>query len=175
MGNLTAYLQKAFAERCPEELNNLFGYSSRADVLLAKNDGSRRLWIEFEVSRADPVANHAKFATAHLFSRQLESDCFISMVSSHVPRGRRNLAANTIYVMREAGMNAFQTFLLPEFAPDQIKRLNHLKVEEIQRELLPVNREIERAVSVSESVLATREKRIYFAANLLEVMLNLRR
>jgi hypothetical protein len=29
--------------------------------------GSRRLWIEFEISRADPVANHAKFATAQLF------------------------------------------------------------------------------------------------------------
>jgi hypothetical protein len=28
------------------------------------------LWIEFEVSRADPVANHAKFATAHLFQPQ---------------------------------------------------------------------------------------------------------
>ena len=33
-----------------------------ADVLLERVDGSRRLWVEFEVSRADPVANHAKFA-----------------------------------------------------------------------------------------------------------------
>jgi len=105
MGNLTTYLQRAFSEQCPkgwtsnsevqllsDELNDLFGYSSRADILLTKDDGSRRLWIEFEISRADPVANHAKFATAHLFSRQLQTDCFISMVSSHVVRGRRNLA-----------------------------------------------------------------------------------
>jgi len=70
----------------------LFGYTSRADILLTKDDGSRRLWIEFEISRADPMANHAKFATAHLFSRQLQTDCFISMVISHVVRGRRNLA-----------------------------------------------------------------------------------
>lgn len=142
MGNLTKYLQHAFAEQCPtgwtstsevqllsSKLNNLFGYSSRADVLLTKNDGSRRLWIEFEVSRADPVANHAKFATAHLFSKQLETDCFISMVSSHVIRGRRNLAANTIYVMREAGMSAFQTILLPDFDPFNIKRLKSFEVE----------------------------------------------
>lgn len=188
MGNLTIYLQKAFAEQCPtgwtsssevqllsNELNDLFGYSSRTDILLTKNDGSRRLWIEFEISRADPVANHAKFATAHLFSRQLETDCFVSMVSSHIVRGRRNLAANTIYVMREAGMNAFQTVLLPDFDPFQIKRLNHLKLDEIQNETLPVRKELERAVSISESILSTNEKRIYFAANLLEVMLNLRR
>jgi hypothetical protein len=188
MGNLTTYLQKAFAEECPtgwtsnsevqllsNELNDLFGYSSRADVLLTKNDGSRKLWIEFEISRADPVANHAKFATAHLFSKQLETDCFVSMISSHVIRGRRNLAANTIYVMREAGMNAFQTVLLPEFDSNRIKHLNHLKVDEIQNEILPVRKEIERALLISESILSTNEKRIYFAANMLEVMLNLRR
>ena len=48
----------------------LLGYAPQADVLLASNDGLHRLWIEFEVSRADPVANHAKFATAHLFQPQ---------------------------------------------------------------------------------------------------------
>ena len=188
MGNLTTYLQKAFAEECPtgwtsnsevqllsNELNDLFGYSSRADVLLTKNDGSRKLWIEFEISRADPVANHAKFATAHLFSKQLQSDCFISMVSSHIVRGRRNLAANTIYIMREAGMKAFQTALLPELNPFQIKRLNHLNLDEIQDEVLPIRKEIERAISISESIMTMNEKRIYFVANSLEVMLNLRR
>jgi hypothetical protein len=188
MGNLTTYLQNAFAQHCPngwscksevlllsKELNELFGYSSRADILLAKNDGSRRLWIEFEVSRADPVANHAKFATAHLFSRQLESDCFISMVSSHIARGRMNLAANTIHVMREAGMNAFQTLLFPDFSPDRIKLLNHLEVSAIYDQSLPVRREVERAFEISKPVLATKERRIYFASNILEVMLNLRR
>jgi hypothetical protein len=188
MGNLTLYLQNAFADLCPanwtcrsevrllsEEFNELFGYSSRADVLLAKTDGSRRLWIEFEISRADPVANHAKFATAHLFSRQLETDCFVSMVSSHVQRGRRNLAANTIHVMREAGMNAFQTVLLPELGPDKIKLLNHARLEDMQNYVLPVGREIERALSISKSVGKVRERRIHFASNLLEVLLNLRR
>lgn len=188
MGNLTTYLQHAFDEQCPNgwtsnsevqllssELNELFGYSSRADVLLTKNDGSRRLWIEFEISRADPVANHVKFATAYLFSKQLETDCFISMVSSHVVRGRRNLASNTIYVLRNVGMSAFQTILLPDFDPFQIKRLNHLPLQEIQNEILPIHNEIERALTISEMVSFTNEKRIYFVANPLEVMLNLRR
>src|SRR5262245_39790495 len=106
MGSLTSYLQKTFIELCPpgwscrhevrllpSELQHVLGYNPRADVLLERNDGARRLWIEFEVSRADPVANHAKFATAHLFKTQLQSDSFVAMVSPHVDRGRRNLAA----------------------------------------------------------------------------------
>ena len=72
-------------------LEALLGYRPRVDVLLEREDGSRRLWIEFEVSRADPVANHAKFATAHLFQPQAEADSFLAMVSPHVARGRRSL------------------------------------------------------------------------------------
>lgn len=98
------------------ELENHLGYRPRADVLLEREDGSKRLWIEFEISRADPVANHAKFATAHLFQPQSANDIFISMVSSHVDLGRRNLAANTILLMRCVGMTAFQTVLLPQFS-----------------------------------------------------------
>jgi len=67
--------------------------------------------------------------------------------------------------MREAGMSAFQTILLPEFDPLQIKRLNHLQINEIKNEILPIRKEFERAVSISESILSTSEKRIYFAAN----------
>src|SRR4051794_15663030 len=100
MGGLAAYLQAQFARQHPEEwqcrpeppvlaadLERLLGYAPRADVVLERADGSRRLWIEFEVSRADPVANHAKFATAHLFSQQRSTDVFISMISAHVTRG----------------------------------------------------------------------------------------
>ena len=73
MGALTGYLQDAFERLSPRgwscrreaaflsrELDRRLGYRPRADVLLEKADGSRRLWIEFEVSRADPVANHVK-------------------------------------------------------------------------------------------------------------------
>jgi hypothetical protein len=133
------------------------------------------LWIEFEVSRADPVANHAKFATSHLFHPQPERDVFVSMVSSHVQRGRRNLAANTIALMRCIGMNAFQTTLFPAIAPVEIKRLNHLDSNALGQENLDIVSEIERAISVSETILATSERRIHFAGELAEVMLNVRR
>src|SRR5215468_210834 len=105
MGTLTTYLQTEFAAVCPvgwtcrhevpildRKLEDLLGFSSRVDLVLEKLDESRRLWVEFEVSRADPVANHAKFATDHLFQPQPPNDIFVSMVSRHVERGRRNLA-----------------------------------------------------------------------------------
>ena len=95
MGALTSYLQDAFARLCPMaghvhvrfvclrlELEILLGYSPRADVLLEKQDRSRRLWIEFEVSRADSVANHVKFATTHLFMPQLHEDSFVAKIQS---------------------------------------------------------------------------------------------
>lgn len=187
MGNLTRYLQDAFAAGCPAgwrcssevpvlpaELESFLGYRSRADVLLERTDGSRRLWIEFEISRADPVANHAKFATAHLFRPQLPDDTFVAMVSSHVTRGRRNLASNTIHLMRHLGMNAFQTLLLPGFGPDEIKRINHLKLPSIEFENIPVSAEIERALAVSEPLLESPDRRIHMAGDLTEVMLNIR-
>lgn len=104
MVQLARFMQQAFSAQCPEgwtcsseqrvlslEMEKLLGYSPRADVCLEREDGTRKLWIEFEISRADPVANHAKFASSHLFKAFGPADVFVSMVSSHVTRRRRNL------------------------------------------------------------------------------------
>lgn len=186
MGSLTRYLQDGFARHCPRgwaahpeagllapEMQKVLGFSPRADVLLAREDGSRRIWIEFEVSRADPVANHAKFAAAHLFAHDLENDVFLSMVSTHVVRGRRNLAAAMTGVMRRFGIRAFQTVLLPECAPGIVKTLNHMPPEALTREGPPVQPEVERALSVCESVAAVPGTTIHFAGDALDVLLNL--
>jgi hypothetical protein len=187
MGALTEYLQDSFAEFCPPgwtcrrevpvldgAMAELFGYMPKADVALERDDGQRKLWIEFEVSRADPVANHAKFATAHLFQPQRPTEAFISMVSGHVVRGRRNLAANTICLMRHIGMNAFHTTLLPNVEPDEIRRLNHLDKHALAGLNLQPQREIARAIEISQPVVTTREHRIYFVGDLLDVFCNLR-
>src|SRR5262245_10408616 len=100
MGSLASHLQQEFVRRCPSgwtstkechllssDLEQVVGYAPRADVVLEQVSPSRRLWIEFEISRADPVANHAKFATAHLFRPQDQNDVFIAMISPHVARG----------------------------------------------------------------------------------------
>lgn len=188
MGSLAGFLQRRFCECCPSgwrcrsevhvldpAFRELLGYSPRADVLLEREDGTRRLWIEFEVSRADPVANHAKFATSHLFQPQADTDVFVAMVSSHVARGRRNLAANTILLMRHIGMNAFQTLLLPRCEPKAIKRLNHLTAHQLGAESLDAEGELQRALLISEPLAMIGEHRIHFVGDLLEVICNLQR
>src|SRR5262245_58191860 len=144
MGTLTPFLQGEFARLCPPEweceaerpllsaeLQSLLGYDPRADVVLTNRATKARVWIEFEVSRADPVANHAKFATAHLYSPQAPADHFVAMLSPHIDRGRRNLASATIRLMRRIGMSAFQTTLLPLTQPGEIKRLNSLEAADL--------------------------------------------
>jgi hypothetical protein len=185
MGNLAKYLQEALMRRCPEgwkchpeykifnpELECLLGFSPRADVLLLHQESGRRLWIEFEISRADPVANHAKFATGHFFRPFGPDVTFVSMVSSHVDRGRRNLAAAMIPLMRQLGISAFQTALLPSVKPDEIKVLNHLSLEELSQRRLPIGREIERAIAVPTAVHAVDNAAVHFTGDPFEVMFN---
>ncbi len=187
-GTLTRFLQDQFEATCPkgwtvarevnllpEQMRELLGYSPRADVVMTRDDGRRRLWIEFEVSRADPVANHAKFATSHLFYPQPETDAFVAMVSPHVVRGRANLAANTVQLMRRLGMNAFQTILLPQYPPSEIKRINHLSYHQLRQNGLDVAPEIERALVISEALQEHEGFKLFFTGNVLEAVLNLHR
>lgn len=161
MGSLTTYLQREIPKRLPSgwacdtearllgnDVTQLLGYDPRADVVLIHAGTDARVWIEFEVSRADPVANHAKFATAHLFVPQRPADHFVAMLSPHIDRGRRNLAAATIRLMRRVGMSAFQTTLLPLATPDEVKRLNQLPVNALATEHVDVAAEVERVLAV---------------------------
>jgi hypothetical protein len=185
MGKLTGYLQEQFHMHSPPEwgcshevrlllpeLAAIIGYAPRADIVLSHRTENRRLWIEFEVSRADPVANHAKFATAHLFQPQSSDDVFVSMVSRHVDRGRRNLAANTIRLMRRVGMNAVQTVLFPKLGGLEVQGFNHMTADELRANGPDVKPEIERALVVTTPQGATGDHRIYLAGEVVDVLLN---
>ena len=187
MGSLTGYLQDRFRAECPpgwkcesesrlltRELEAILGYAPRADVLLAERAAGRRLWIEFEVSRADPVANHTKFATGHLFQPQAPQDFFVSMVSRHVERGRRNLAANTIHLMRHVGMQAVQTALFPSLNGVEVQRFNQMDKDELRRIGPDVQPEIERVFAVTTPQGDTGEHRIYLAGDVVDTLLNAR-
>jgi hypothetical protein len=187
VGTLTPFLQREFKRHAPpgwecsseesllpDELTSLLGYRPRADVVLSDPSSQSRIWIEFEVSRADPVANHAKFATAHLYAPQPPSDHFVSMISPHVDRGRRNLAAATVRLMRWIGMSAFQTTLLPLTTPEQIQGLNHLSAEALQTEVIDVGEEINRLLAVVTPVGRWGRLAVHLVGDILDVLLNLR-
>jgi hypothetical protein len=161
--------------RFAPEIGTAIGCDPHADVCLTMDDGARRIWIEFEISRADPVANHVKFAVAHGFVPQRSGDAFVSMVSSHVAVGRRSLASAAILLMRHVGMSAFQTLLLPRVAPAEVAALNGLSAGELRRRKLPIGDEIDRVLRIVDAVSDQPRYRIHFAADVGEVLMNARR
>ncbi len=72
MGSLARFMQQQFEEHCPpgwvcsREISPLskthsqrMGYKPQADILLEREGGSRRLWIELEISRAYSAADYS--------------------------------------------------------------------------------------------------------------------
>jgi hypothetical protein len=189
VGSLTAHLQERFALACPggwscraevplvdPAASRRLGFEPRADLLLERSDGHRRVWVEFEISRADPVANHAKFATSMYFEGNGTSDAFVSMASRHIAPGRAALAAGTAMMMRSLGIPAFQVDLLPGFDSAEIKRLNGLTRDRLA-ELRPIDvrPELDRVLAVADAVITHGWHRIHKADNRFTVSMSVRR
>jgi hypothetical protein len=147
----------------------MLGYQPKADLMLQNASTRQRVWIELEVSRADPAANHMKFGSAHLLNPLPTSDAFVSLVSRHIATGRSNLAAHATWLLRANGLRAFQMPLLPELDALTIKRLNQ---GEVSLDKLPTP-------DLGEILLATEPdgssdgSGIYRVTNRLEVILNI--
>lgn len=151
------------------------GFEPRADVLLERSDQSARIWIEFEISRADPVANHAKFATARFLEGTRGSESFVSMTSRHISPGRAALAAGTVMLMRGAGIPAFQVSLLPAFDGETIKRLNALSRGELMQAVdFDIAAEIDRVLEVTSGQDVENGYRIHKVDNHFAVNINAR-
>jgi hypothetical protein len=185
--SLAHFLQTSFAAEVPDEwqcsserrllpadLERDLGFSPRVDIVLENPARKRRIWIEFEISRADPAANHLKFAVGHLFHPAVAADTFLSMVSNHVARGRANLGASAILLMRNLGINAFQTPLLPHLQASAVKELNHLAASELQARGIDVTGEVQRAFAVTAPAFSIKDDEVYYAANEFEVSRNVR-
>lgn len=186
MASLARQLQQSFVEHCPAgwecipqaravsaQACAILGFSPQADILLRQQATGRRLWVELEISRADPVANHAKFASSHFVEAFPSTDTFLAMVSNHVVSGRRNLAAHTVGVLRALGMRAFQTHLLPQCNGTEIKRLNHLPPDVLRLEAPDARPELRRLFAVTDSLGQFAGREIHFAANDIEVLTNI--
>jgi len=188
MGALTGFLQEQFASCCPpgwrcraevplvdKRAARRLGFEPRADVLLERTDQSHKIWIEFEISRADPVANHAKFATARFLEPGSQADTFVSTARRHIAPGRLALAAGTALMMRGLGFSAFQIQLLPQFDGDAIKTMNAASRTELPSVAsFAVSTEIDRALSVAEGRDVDGRHRIHRVDNAFTVAANVR-
>lgn len=148
------------------------GFDPCVDMLFEGSEG-RRVAVEFEVSRADPVANQVKFILALDEGALRADDVIVSMVSSHVVRGRRAVAAAFSRHLRAKGVCAFQTSLLPFEKPDVVRTLNQSPVETLGDRALPVREEIERVFSIVEPRGESAHHRIHFAGDVTDVVANL--
>jgi hypothetical protein len=187
-GRLAGFLQRAFARGSPRrgwtcsieaplidpQAARRLGFNPRVDVLMTRSDDARRIWVEFEVSRADPVANQAKFASAAFFEGCGAGDAFVSMASRHIAPGRKALMATTAMFMRSVGIPAFQVDLLPDTDGPTIKSLNATRAQELERASIDVDAEIDRVIAVADAKLISGWHRIHMADNAFTVSANVR-
>jgi hypothetical protein len=96
------------------------------------------------------------------------------MISRHVDRGRRNLAANTVHLMRRVGMNAVQTVLFPDLIGSEVQRFNHMPPDELRASGPDVRPEVERVLAVTTPQGSVGNHRIYFAGEIVDALLNAR-
>lgn len=160
----------------PPDLANAIGTNPAADLAIERVDTGQRLWLELEISRADPVANHAKFAVAHLAQgarRSEPPDIFVSLMSPHVTAGRRRLAAHAVTMMRRLDMLAFQTVLFPQLDGARIKALNHMGPAQLSEACPPVAPEWRRVLQVCEPVRRDDGHDILFVGDPAEVRWNI--
>ncbi|GDX83298.1 hypothetical protein LBMAG42_51090 [Deltaproteobacteria bacterium] len=183
-GNLARHIQHTLGETAPRgwrvagterrllatELEGRVGYAPAADLVIENTTGTRRIWVELEISRADPVANHAKFAIASRLQRF--DDTFVAMVSRHVTGGRRALCSHAITMMRQLGVDAFQTSLLPQLDGAEIKRLNHLSRPELVAACPSLAPDWERLLTVSAPLTERDGRRILFIGDPVEAAWN---
>lgn len=161
-GHLASYLQQALTAATPKgwqatpeaplfdlDLATRLGFNPRCDLLLHHRRSDRRLWIEFEISRADPAANLMKFAVGHLHQPLGPGDTFVSMCSNHIAAGRRALVIGATSVLRRLSINAIHLDLLPDCDGPTIKQLNHASPAEVVTRQLPIAGELRRILDCS--------------------------
>jgi hypothetical protein len=116
------------------ELCEEVGYSPAADLLVecTWNGEEFHAWIELEVSRADPVANPAKFLAALSERSPRRGEVFVFALSRAVQRGRAALCRRFIELMRARGFPVYAEDLLPSATEHLITRLNVRSREEFE-------------------------------------------
>src|SRR5262245_20292925 len=122
------------ADVFPQSLCEEIGYSPAADLLVEYSwEGSEvHAWIEVEVSRADPVANPAKFLVAFSERSPQAGEIFVFALSRAIQRGRAALCRRFVRMMQERGFPVYTEDFLPSATEHLIARLNVRSREEFE-------------------------------------------
>jgi hypothetical protein len=169
---LTGWHAEPEAALFSKDLERRYGFRPRVDVLFRKkDDSSKRLFVELEVSRADPVANQVKFLLAREAHEVGPDDVLVSMFSTAIERGRRNVCGVFAGHLRASGVAAFQLSLLPWLEPDEVRRLNKSDAAPVERGKISVESELDRVSSVVEP-RGDAGHRIHFAGDVSDVLAN---
>ena len=147
-----------------------FGFNPKVDVMLSGPSGER-VAIELEISRADPVANQAKFSVAQALGEVSPDTVLVSMFSAHVDRGRRNLCAAFARQLRAAGGAVFSASLLPFLGGTEVARLNQGGTP-AELDALPAADELRRVLSVVTAQGEFGGHRIHYAGDVTDVVAN---
>lgn len=185
VGSLALYLAEQFERHPPGawsikreqrlldvRMAQRLDFDPRVDVLLEAPD-KRRVAVEFEVSRADPVANQVKFLLALEQGALRRDDIIVSMLSSHIEPGRRAIAAAFTRHMRSQGVSAFQVSLMPFTKPADVKALNQLTREALYDLPIPFSAEIARVADIADPRGTAGQHRVHFAGDVTDVVANL--
>ncbi|MBZ5596027.1 MAG: hypothetical protein LAP39_27610 [Acidobacteriia bacterium] len=146
------------ADVFPRSLCEEIGYSPAADLLVEYTwDGSEvHAWIELEVSRADPVANPAKFLVAFSERSPQPGEVFVFAISRAIQRGRAALCRRFVQMMRDRGFPVYAEDFLPSATEHLITRLNVRSREEFEQALATEPENLRRALREDLRSLARR-------------------
>lgn len=145
----------------PQALCEEIGYSPAADLLVEYpwDKGDVRIWMELEVSRADPVANPAKFLVAFSERSPLPGEVFVFAISQAIQKGRAALCRRFVEMMHARGFPVRTEEYLPSATEHLIARLNVRAREEFEHALAREPEIVRRALTEDLRALARRVHR----------------
>ena len=145
----------------PPSLCEEIGYSPAADLLVEYpwDCGDVHIWLELEVSRADPVANPAKFLVAFSERSPLPGEVFVFAISQAIQKGRAALCRRFVEMMHARGFPVRTEEYLPSATEHLITRLNVRAREEFEQVLAREPEVVRRALRQDLQGLARRVHR----------------
>jgi len=117
------------------ESRKRLGFSARSNpksdlyIETPSEAGNLRVWVEFEISRADPIANVAKFCIAFNERKPAKGEVVVFAFSNDISNDKVTQCNRLIELMPNISKHMITTKLFPDVTSSEIKTLNPDKDE----------------------------------------------